>query len=249
MYRQSADDLGALESEHPFAPGWSKRLLGIALASLALGIALLMFMTDGLAPHNRKSFSSESEQWAVSLAVSGLFFALGVGLLVARWLQSSASARLHEDAIVYSWRGKTTTIRWSDLKHLWSMETIRNGVEHFQYKLEDKSGRVMRISPRLASVRSIALRAGRALATHRLPEATKAHAAGEHLRFGDLLLSAQGLTMGGAELRWTEILSASRSSTQITIWKRGGEAKRFSRAAVPNVDILFDLLREHVELV
>lgn len=76
MYRQNDPQLGSPVSDHPPARAHVLGLLGRAAACLALGIAIAAIMSDGFAPHNLRSFSGASEQWAVSLSVGGLFGAV-----------------------------------------------------------------------------------------------------------------------------------------------------------------------------
>jgi len=251
VYRANALDFGELESVHPFSRAWGLRFAIIAGVCIALGIVLAVWMTDGLAPHNHRSFSSAVEQWAVSLVVGGTLIAVGLVLLTVWWVGTTTRASIFERGLVYERLGRSTSIRWDDVARFWRSERIVNGVEHYRYILEDRSGRRLTISRRLARVREVGRRIEIELRRHRLPEALAAHAGGARLLFGKVAVTSVGLNRGASKVRWLEIDAVHIDGGYVTVWKPGASAPwlRLRLWEVPNVDILLQVLATHIRVV
>jgi hypothetical protein len=250
VYRENADSLGAMVSEHPFARLWTVRLGIAAVAMTALGAGMTAWMTDGFSPHNRASFQSDTEQWTVSLVMGGLIGCIGLLCAVSLWVGRSSRVRLYEGGLVRESLGKSTTFRWADLASFWKDERITRDTEHFRYTVADKSGRRISIPWRLAHVRDVGQRIERELCARKLGPALAAHAGGETLSFGELQVAPRGLGRRGREIAWSEIAAVRVDNRFLAVWAPGasGPWLQLPTGEVANVEILVAILKTHVRV-
>ena len=250
MYRENAATLGALISEHPFARSWLLRLAIAGGSLFVTGAGLTAWMSDGFSPNNRASFTSSGEQWTVALSVGGILLVSAAVCFVALMIGRSTRAKVHEHGLVYETRGKRTVFRWQDVDALWKNEAIVGNVEQFRYAVADSAGRRVGISFRLAHVRDIAQRIERELIARRLPSLRAALDRGESVDFGEIRMSAGGLSRGRKQISWSELSAVRVDNRFVSVWTPSGSAPwlEVRTATLPNVELFAALAQKHVRI-
>jgi hypothetical protein len=213
-------DLGPLRSSHAPQPDltWAHRYIASGMLVVALGL-LGFFWNE-----------------AKSLALP--FVAVALVAVVVAWTRKPSRVDLHEHGLIVTRGGRSTAVAFDDVDEVWQELAVNDssilGRMAFLSALDlvERSGRRTRVPLDVGGALEIFERIDRACTYPLVADAEAAIDAGETLRFSDVSVTLDAVTVGKRSIAWRDLKLVRVQANQIALLK--------SQTVVPWATIGFD---------
>ncbi len=215
-----AVDLGPLRSSHAPQPDLARAHRYIALGMLALALGLLGFF------------------WDEARSLAAPFVAVSLVAVAVSWTRRPTRVELYDRGLVVTRGGKSTSVAFDDVDEVWQELAVNDssilGRVAFlsALTLVERSGRRTRVPLDVAGALEIFERIDRACTYPLIADAEAAIDAGETLRFSDVTITANEVTVGKRSIAWQGLKLVRVQANQIALLK--------SQTVLPWATIAFD---------
>ncbi|NUO52689.1 MAG: hypothetical protein HOV80_27905 [Polyangiaceae bacterium] len=213
-------DIGPLRSSHAPQPDLTSTHRYVSLGLLAVSLGALWFF------------------WNEERGLAAPFVAVALVAVVVAWARRPSRVDLHDRGLVVTRAGKSTTVAFDDVDEVWQELTVNDssiiGRVAFlsALNLVERNGRRTRVPLDVAGALEIFERIDRACTYPLIADAEAAIDAGETLRFSDVSVTADAVTVGKRSIAWRELKLVRVQANQIALLK--------SQTVLPWATIAFD---------
>lgn len=213
-------DLGPLRSSHTPQPDVTRVHRYVSLGLLAVSLGLLGVF------------------WNEERGLAAPFVAVSLVAVAVAWLRRPSRVDLHERGVIVTRAGRSTAVLFDDVDEVWQELAVNDssilGRIAFISALElvERSGRRTRVPLDVGGALEIFERIDRACTYPLIADAEAALDAGETLRFSDVSMTADEVTVGKRSIAWRDLKLVRVQANQIALLK--------SQTVLPWATIGFD---------